>query len=71
MTMVQGILRAFNPAGHTADVQLSGSHNTYLESVAVSRGLPSAEMVNGRRVAVCLFDEHNAKDAVIIAVYTG
>jgi hypothetical protein len=27
-------------------------------------------MVVGRKVAVVLFDEHNAKEAVVVAVYT-
>jgi hypothetical protein len=61
------------PAKHedlTATVQLAGSHKVYLEGVAVARNLPAAEMALGRRVAVIFFDEHNARDAVVIAVYT-
>jgi hypothetical protein len=30
----------------------------------------TAEMALGRKVAVIFFDEHNAKDAVVVAVYT-
>jgi len=29
-----------------------------------------AEMVAGRKVVVVFFDEHNVKEAVVIAVYT-
>ena len=38
--------------------------------VAVARNLPSGEMVTERKVAVVLFDEHNAEEAVVVAVYT-
>jgi len=38
--------------------------------VAVARNIPSAEMTVGRKVAVVFFDEHNVKEAVLIAVYT-
>jgi hypothetical protein len=37
---------------------------------AVAQNLPSSEMSVGRKIAVVFFDENNAKDAVIIAVYT-
>jgi hypothetical protein len=36
----------------------------------VARNLPAAEMALGRRVAVIFFDEHNVRDAVVIAVYS-
>jgi hypothetical protein len=36
----------------------------------VARNLPACEMALGRKVAVVFFDEHNAKEAVIVAVYT-
>ncbi len=36
----------------------------------MARNLPSGEMVAGRKVAVIFFDEHNAKEAVVVAVYT-
>ena len=37
---------------------------------SVLRNLPAAEMVLGRGVAVTCFDEHNPKEAVVIAVYS-
>jgi len=62
-------LKNFDSGSYTATVQLAGSRKVYLEGVTVARNLPAAEMALGRRVAVIFFDEHNARDAVIIAVY--
>jgi hypothetical protein len=70
MGLRKGVLRSFNPTEYTATVQLAGSYKVYLEDVTVARNLPSAEMTGGRKVAVVFFDEHNAKEAVIMAVYT-
>ena len=71
MTIKKGILRDFNAADYAATVQLAGSHKAYLEDVSVARNLPPAEMTPGRNVALVFFDPHNAKDAVVVAVYTG
>ena len=70
MSLRKAILKGFNSGDYTATVQLTGSHTAYLEGVAVARNLQVAEMVLGRRVVVVFFDENNAKDAVVIAVYT-
>ena len=70
MSLRKAILKSFDSDGYTATVQLTGSHTAYLDGVAVARNLQAAAMVLGRRVAVVFFDEHNAKDAVVIAVYT-
>jgi len=69
MRMKKGVLRNFNSSAYTATVQLAGSYKVYLEDVTVARNLPSAEMTVGRKVAVILFDEHNPKEAVVVAVY--
>ena len=45
-------------------------YKVYLEDVAVARNIAPAEMVSGRKVAVIFFDEHNVKEAVVVAVYT-
>ncbi len=34
-----------------------------------ARNIPELEMIAGRKVAIVFFDEHNARDAVIFAVY--
>ncbi len=70
MSLRKGILESFNSGDYTATVQLAGSYKAYLEGIAVARNLPAAEMALGRKVAVVFFDEHNAKEAVVVAVYT-
>ena len=70
MSLRKAILKSFNSGNYTATIQLAGSYKAYLEGVAVARNLPAAEMALGRRVAVIFFDEHNARDAVVIAVYS-
>ena len=70
MRVKKGVLKNFNSGAYTATVQLVGSYKVYLEGIAVARNLPAAEMAVGRKVAVMLFDEHNPKEAVVVAVYT-
>ena len=70
MRLKKGILRSFNPGNYTATVQLTSSYKVYLEDITVARNIPTAEMVTGRKVAVIFFDEHNPKEAVVVAVYT-
>ncbi len=70
MRLRKGVLKGFNSGAYTATVQLASSYKVYLEDVAVARNLPTAEMISGRKVAVVFFDEHNAKEAVVVAVYT-
>ena len=69
MRLKKGILRSFNATDYTATVQLSGSYKVYLEDIAVARNLPTAEMTTGRKTAVLFFDEHNPKEAGVLAVY--
>ncbi|MBA7642346.1 hypothetical protein ES703_50036 [subsurface metagenome] len=66
----KGILKAFNSGTYTATVQVQGSLSVWLEDVPVSRGIPTAEMVTGRNVAVIFFDPGNPDDAVVVAVWT-
>ncbi len=70
MSMRKGVLKSFNSGDYTATVQLASSYKVYLEGVAVARNIAAAEMTVGRKVAVVFFDEHNAKEAVVVAVYT-
>ena len=70
MKLKKAILRGFNSTDYTATVQLAGSYKVYLQDIAVARNLPSAEMINGRKTAVVFFDEHNPKEAVVVAVYS-
>ncbi|MBI1885430.1 MAG: hypothetical protein HYS09_03825 [Chloroflexi bacterium] len=70
MTLVRGVVKAFDSGTYKATVQLSGSLAVWLEGLAVARNIAAAEIVAGRRCAVAFFDEANPKDAVVIAVYT-
>ena len=70
MSMKKGILKSFNSGNYTATIQLAGSHKDYLEGIAVARNIPSVEMTAGRKIGVIFFDEYNAKEAVVVAVYT-
>ena len=65
-----GTLKAFDSGTYKARVTLTGSLQMSISNVPVSRGLPSAEMVAGRKVAVLVLDPTKATDAVVIAVYT-
>ena len=70
MKIRKGELKNFNSGNYKATVRLATSYKVYLEDITVARNLPSSEMVNGRKVAVLFFDEHNAREAVVVAVYT-
>ncbi len=70
MSLRKGVLQSFNSGNYTATVQLAGSYKAYLEGVTVARNLPTGEMTAGRKVAVIFFDEHNPREAVVVAVYT-
>lgn len=70
MSVRKGVLKSFNSGNYTATVQLAGSNKVYLEDIAVSRDIPAQEMALGRKVAVIFFDENNAREAVVVAVYT-
>ena len=70
MKLRKAVLKTFDSNNYKATVQLGGSYKVYLENVSVARNIPSAEMTSGRKTAVIFFDEHNPKEAVVVAVYT-
>ena len=70
MRLKRALLKSFNSGNYTATIQLTGSYKVYLEDITVARNLSSAEMTVGRKLRVIFFDEHNPKEAVVIAVYT-
>ena len=70
MRLRKGMLKSCDSGAYTATVQLASSYKAYVEDVAVARNIPSAERTLGRKVAVVFFDEHNVKEAVVVAVYT-
>jgi hypothetical protein len=70
VTTRKAILRSFNSGDYTATIQISGSFKTYLDGIAVARNIPASEMALGRKLAVIFFDDHNPKEAVVVAVYS-
>ena len=70
MKLRKAVLKSFDSNNYTATVQLAASYKVYLTDVAVARNLPTSEMIAGRKTAVLFFDEHNVKEAVVVAVYT-
>lgn len=68
--IVPGTLKAFNSGTYKARVTVTGSLQMSLDNVPVSRAIPTAEMVAGRKVALLLLDETKATDAVVVAVWT-
>ena len=69
MNLKKAILRSFNVNNYLATIEITGSTKAYLENITVARNIASTEMLNGSKVAVVFFDDHNAKEAVIVAVY--
>jgi hypothetical protein len=68
--IMPGTLKAFSSGTYKARVTLTGSLQMSLDNVPVSRAIPSAELVAGRKVALLLLDETKATDAVVVAVWT-
>ncbi len=65
----KGTLRSFDSGNYTATLEITGSGKSFLQGVRVARNIPTNEMINGRNVLVVFMDEHNTKDAVVVAVY--
>jgi len=70
MSLRKATLKSFDSGTYRATIQVSGSYKVYLENIPVARNLPTGEMAVGRKLAVIFFNEHNPKEAVVIAVYT-
>jgi len=68
--IMPGTLKSFNSGTYKARITLTGSLQMSLDNVPVSRAIPSAELVAGRKVALLLLDETKATDAVVVAVWT-
>jgi hypothetical protein len=68
-SMKKAVLHSFDSNNYAATVEISGSGRAYLQGVKVARNIPAGEMVTGRNVLVNFIDEHNARDAAVIAVY--
>ena len=64
----RGTLLSFSSGSYTATLQIAGSLSSSVAAVPVSRGIASAELQVGRRVAVAIFDAGNPADAMVIGV---
>jgi hypothetical protein len=62
-------LKSFNSSSYLATFEIAGSGKAYLEGVPVAKSIDVSQMVNGRNLVLVFFDEHNVRDAVVIAVY--
>ncbi len=65
----RAILEAFDASTHVATVRFAGSLTSAVKGVPVSRAIPLAELVTGRRVAVALFDPGHPLDAMVVGVH--
>jgi len=61
-------LVAFEGTGYTATVRYASSLSSSVSGVPVSRGIDSAELVVGRRLAIAVFDDGPA-DAMVLGVW--
>ncbi|GCE21613.1 hypothetical protein [Dictyobacter kobayashii] len=67
----RALLTAFNPTSYTASVLLLEATSTELTNVPLAfQADGSSTPINGSLCAVLFFDEHNATDAVVLAVYS-
>lgn len=69
MALRRARLVAFDTGSWTAAVRLDGSAAAVFENVAVSRALPAAELVPGRRLLIDTGDHRHPADAVVIAAW--
>ena len=69
MEIRRGVLRAFDSSSYTATVEVAGSIATWLPGIAVARNIDSAELIEGRSVALLLFEPSNPDDIVVCAVW--
>lgn len=69
MQIKRGIIQAFFPASYTASVLLFEATSYFLTGVPVANALDGTSGLVGALCAVLFFDEHNPRDAVIIATF--
>lgn len=69
MIIKRGMLQSFNPTTCTASVLLFEATSYMLAGVAVSNSIDGTSAIAGALCAVLFFDEHNAQDAVVIAIF--
>lgn len=68
MATLRGRLVRFDGSAWRAVVRLEGSASMELTNVAVSRAIPTAQMVAGRRVLVDTGNAGDAAEAILTAI---
>lgn len=69
MKIKKAIIKSFDEVNHKVIVQLAGSERAYLGDVPVARNIADTDIIVGRKAAVLFFDEHNAREALVVAVW--
>lgn len=69
MAILRGELASFDSGTFRADVRLDGAAARPTTGLAVSRGLPSAEMTAGRRILIETGDQPDPSQFVVVAVW--
>ncbi len=69
MIIKRGLLQAFDSSTYTASVLLLEATSCALTGIPVTNVLDQASAVVGALCAVLFFDQHNPKDAVVIAIF--
>lgn len=69
MADLRGTLVAFDSPTYTATVRIDGSGSRSLSGLPVSRAIPPAELIPGRRVLLDEGQPHNPEELVVIAAW--
>ncbi len=64
----RGIIQSYDPAAHTADVQIAGSLAVFLLDVRVATDIPAAAVVSGRQCTVLFLDPSNQDEALVLTI---
>jgi len=69
--MRAGVLLAFNAGTFRARVRFTGTTSLHqsLDNIPTNRGIAAGDMIAGRVVAVVIFDETRADDAMVLGVF--
>ncbi len=65
----KGILKAFDSNTYKASVQVIGSLSVWLDNVAVSAAINSADLVVGRSVVLLSLDPGNPDDCILVGLW--
>ncbi|MFN0095110.1 MAG: hypothetical protein ACKVVT_10105 [Dehalococcoidia bacterium] len=69
MSLLRGVLAAYNSTPHTATVRLDGATPQTLGPIAVDRGIAAAAMVAGRKVLIDTGRSGELDECVLLAIW--